>query len=316
MAVKPVGHGGSTFRSQVACRSIARRHIAYRTIARRHIAYRTIVRRHIAYRTIAHRYMSLTILKIGGQVLAEPTALSALLADFAALAGPKVLVHGGGRAATDLAKRLGVEAPLIDGRRITSQAMLEVAVMVYGGLMNRQLVAALQSLGQQALGLTGADLDVIRARKRPAKPLDYGFVGDIEAVDVEALHELLAGGKLPVLAPLTHDGQGQLLNTNADTIASSVARALSDRYAVDLVFAFERPGVLLDPLDDTSVVHRLDTATFAHYRQSGEISGGMLPKLDNAFAALEAGVQRVFICQPAAIGQLGKEGYPGTVLVG
>ncbi|GAB4404040.1 MAG: acetylglutamate kinase [Bacteroidia bacterium] len=259
--------------------------------------------------------MRLTLLKIGGQVLETPAQRKQLLDDFARLPGQRLLIHGGGRAATDLAARLGVEAPLIEGRRITSREMLDIAVMVYGGLMNRQLVAALQARGCDALGLTGADLDVIRAHRRPAGAIDYGFVGDVDSVKADALRDLLDRSIVPVLAPLTHDGQGQLLNTNADTIASIAAVALAPLYEVHLVYTFERPGVLLDPADDSSLLRRLDPTAYARHRTSGAISGGMIPKLDNAFAALRAGVARVYICQAEAIGRLYSSDFSGTEIL-
>jgi len=252
--------------------------------------------------------MRLTLVKIGGGLLESPTLLADVLDAFAALPEAKLLIHGGGRAATDLARRLAIEAPLIQGRRVTSQAMLEVAVMVYGGLMNRQLVAALQQRGINALGLTGADLDLIRAHQRPVKDIDYGFVGDIDQVNTKALTRLLEQGSVPILAPLTHDGQGQLLNTNADTIAATVASALADRFEVELIFAFERPGVLTDPNDDGSLVHTLTRSQAEQWQAQGIIAGGMLPKLHNAWQALAGGVSRVLVGRASA-GQ-----FSGTAL--
>jgi acetylglutamate kinase len=244
--------------------------------------------------------MRLTLVKIGGGLLESPPLLADVLDAFAHLPGAKLLVHGGGRAATELARRLGIEAPLLQGRRVTSQAMLEVALMVYGGLMSRQLVAALQQRGIDALGLTGADLNLIEAHKRPVKDIDYGFVGDIDQVNAEALTRLLAQGSVPILAPLTHDGQGQLLNTNADTIAATVASALADRFEVELIFAFERPGVLTDPDDDESLVPFLTRPQAEQWQAQGVIAGGMLPKLHNAWQALASGVHRVLIGQAKA----------------
>ena len=244
--------------------------------------------------------MRLTLVKIGGGLLESPVLLNEVLDAFAALPEAKLLVHGGGRAATDLARRLDIEAPLIQGRRVTSQAMLEVAVMVYGGLMSRQLVAALQQRGLDALGLTGADLNLIRAHRRPVQDIDYGLVGDIEQVNAAALTRLLEQGAVPILAPLTHDGQGQLLNTNADTIAATVARALADAFEVELIFAFERPGVLTDPHDDESLVSSLTRSQAEAWQAQGIIAGGMLPKLHNAWQALAGGVQRVLIGQAQA----------------
>ena len=257
---------------------------------------------------------SLTLLKIGGKVLEDNAALGGLLDRFAALPGARLLVHGGGKAAGELAQRLGVEAPMIGGRRITNQAMLEIATMVYGGLMSRQLVAGLQARGLQAVGLTGADLDVIRAHKRPVGEIDYGLAGDIDAVNVPVLDDFLQRGVVPILAPLTHDGAGQLLNTNADTIASATAQALAPHWEVHLVYTFERPGVLTDPDDDASLIPTLDPARYAAYRAQGVIAGGMLPKLDNAFAALAGGVARVYICQAQALDTLYRADFRGTII--
>lgn len=254
------------------------------------------------------------VVKIGGKVLDDPAQLAAVLDALLQLPGHRLLVHGGGKAATDLAHRLGIEAKLVDGRRITDDAMLEIVTMVYGGLMNKQVVAQLQARGQQAVGLTGADLDVIRAHKRPASPTDFGWVGDIDRVDAAQLLSLIDSGVLPVLAPLTHDGQGHLLNTNADTIASSVARALAALRPVRLIYSFEKPGVLTDPEDDHSVIPLITPEIYAAHRRSGAISGGMIPKLDNAFAALQAGVAEVVICRPEAIGRLKAAAFPGTRL--
>lgn len=254
----------------------------------------------------------LTLLKIGGEVLDQPALLDAALQAFAALPGPKVLVHGGGKAGTRMAARLGVETALVDGRRITSPEMLEVAVMVYGGLMNKQVVAKLQALGVDAAGFTGADLDLVRAQRRPPGRIDYGLAGDVQAVRAEALARLLQAGVTPVLAPLTHDGQGQLLNTNADTIASEAACALAGTFAVRLVFSFEKAGVLLDVEDPGSLIRHLDRASFDALAHSGHIAGGMLPKLQNAFSALDRGVEAVYICRADAVARLDGPAFDGT----
>lgn len=243
--------------------------------------------------------MRLTLVKIGGGLLDAADRLGPVLDAFAALEGPRILVHGGGRVASEMAERLGVESPMINGRRITSKAMLDIALMVFGGLMNRQLVAGLQVRGLNALGLTGADLQIMRANKRPVKDIDYGMVGDMESVNAEQLGTLLTAGMYPVLAPLTYDGKGYFLNTNADTIAASVAVALAQMYEVDLIFAFERPGVLTDPQDDATVVPLLTRVQADAWQAEGVIAGGMIPKLHNAWQALEAGVTRVLIGQAA-----------------
>lgn len=252
----------------------------------------------------------LTLVKVGGAVVEDDARLDALLAAFAAIDGRKVLVHGGGRRATAVASRLGVETQMVGGRRITDQAMLEVVTMVYGGLVNKNVVARLQACGVDAIGLTGADGGVMLSHKRPVKDVDYGFVGDVERVDGDRLASLIEGGLTPVLAPLTHDGHGHLLNTNADTIAAEAAKALAARYDVTLVYCFEKPGVLADPDDDTSLIPVITRQDFARLAADGTVSGGMLPKLENAFSAISAGVSRVNITLSTAI-----DGRHGTMIV-
>ena len=242
----------------------------------------------------------LTVLKVGGAVVEDPEALDAFLDGFAALPGLKVLVHGGGRAATKVAAQLGVPTRMVEGRRITDADMLRVVTMVYGGLVNKGVVAALQARDVNALGLTGADLGCMRAVKRPVKDIDYGFVGDMESVDTSILADLVARGVVPVMAPLSFDGKGSLLNTNADTIASSVAKALAERFEVTLVYCFEKAGVLKDPDDDASVIPLITKESFAGLASDGTVSGGMLPKLQNAFEALESGVKEVRITKADA----------------
>lgn len=242
----------------------------------------------------------LTVLKVGGAVVEDPQALDAFLAGFAAMPGLKVLVHGGGREATRVAAQLGVPTRMVDGRRITDAEMLRVVTMVYGGLVNKGVVAALQARGVNALGLTGADLGCMRAVKRPVKDIDYGFVGDMERVDTSILADLVARGVVPVMAPLSFDGKGSLLNTNADTIASSVARALAERFEVTLVYCFEKAGVLRDPDDEDSVIPLITKESFASLVADGTVAGGMIPKLQNAFDALDGGVQEVRITRSDA----------------
>lgn len=251
----------------------------------------------------------MTVIKVGGAVVEDEARLSQLLADFSQIQGRKVLVHGGGRRATAIASRLGIESKMVAGRRITDQSMLEVVTMVYGGLVNKNLVARLQALGIDALGLTGADMNVIRSRKRPVKDVDYGFVGDVERADGKKLQQLVEMGVTPVLAPLTHDGQGHILNTNADTIASEAAKALADCYDVTLIYCFEKPGVLRNPDDDSSVIPLITRADFRQLVADGIVAGGMLPKIENALAAVEAGVSRVNITLATAI-----DGRHGTVV--
>lgn len=239
--------------------------------------------------------MNITIVKVGGAVVEDETRLAALLDGFSRLEGKKILVHGGGRSATKIAAALGIESRMVNGRRITDADMLRVVTMVYGGLVNKNIVAKLQSRGINALGLTGADMNVILSHKRPVKDVDYGFVGDVEKADGERLRQLLESGITPVMAPLTHDGKGNMLNTNADTIASETAKSLAPYYKVRLVYAFEKPGVLADADDDSSVIHHISKADFDRCAADGTIAGGMLPKLENAFAAIEAGVDSVAI---------------------
>jgi acetylglutamate kinase len=238
---------------------------------------------------------TLTLLKIGGNVLNHEETLSRVLNRFSRLPGPKILVHGGGRTATELAHRLDLPQRMIEGRRVTDEQTLRIAIMVYGGLINKSLVAALQGLGSKAIGMTGADLDLIRARKRPAEPIDFGFVGDVTSVRAEELLPLLEQGAVPVIAPLSHDGAGTLLNTNADTIAQELACSLSSEYAVKLVYSFEKPGVLADLNSPESLIRKMTKKEFDHYRAQGAISDGMIPKLENAFRALDRGVREVII---------------------
>lgn len=237
----------------------------------------------------------LFVIKVGGAVVEDPAALSSFLEGFSAVKGLKVLVHGGGRAATKVAAQLGVETKMVDGRRITDADMLRVVTMVYGGLVNKNIVAALQARELNALGLTGADLGCMLADRRPVKDVDYGFVGDMRKVDTSILADLIAKGVVPVMAPLSYDGRGTLLNTNADTIASSVAVALAERFDVTLVYCFEKKGVLRDAEDDESVIPVITKDSFKGLVADGVVSGGMLPKLQNAIGALDGGVNEVRI---------------------
>ncbi len=250
----------------------------------------------------------LTIVKVGGAVVEDEAQLSQLLKDFSAIEGNKVLIHGGGRRATQVAASLGIESKMVGGRRITDADMLSVVTMVYGGLVNKNLVARLQANGVNALGLTGADMDVIRSHKRPIKDgVDFGFVGDVDRADGEMLSRLIKAGITPVMAPLTHDGQGHILNTNADTIASETAKTLAPYYDVTLIYSFEKKGVLRNPDDDDSVIPTITRADFEQYKADGTISGGMLPKIENALSAIDAGVSRVIITLATAI-----DGESGT----
>ena len=248
---------------------------------------------------------NLTIVKVGGKIVEEEASLQKLLEEFTAVEGPKVLIHGGGRTATALAAKMGIETRMVDGRRITDEDMLRVVTMVYAGLVNKNVVAKLQSLGVKALGLTGADMDVIRSHRRPVKEIDYGFVGDVDSVDAEAIAMLVEGGVIPVIAPLTLGDGGQLLNTNADTMAGETAKAMSRLYDVTLMFCFEKKGVLLDADDDESVIPQITTESYAELKERGVVSDGMLPKLDNSFKALRGGVGRVVITRSDQIGLCG-----------
>ncbi len=240
----------------------------------------------------------LTIVKVGGKVVEDPEMLSRLLDNFTSITGYKLLVHGGGPSATRLADRLGIETRMVEGRRITDLQTLEIATMVYAGLINKSIVAGLQARNSNALGLTGADLDLIRARKRPVEEIDYGYVGDVENVNTRELRLLLEENVIPVVAPLTHDGNGMLLNTNADTIASRLAIEFSHYFKVLLFYCFEKRGVLEDPLDETSVMAELSELQFVEYQESGIISSGMVPKLYNGFKAIHNGVSEVLITNP------------------
>jgi acetylglutamate kinase len=248
---------------------------------------------------------SLVIIKVGGNVVDNPAVLSQVLADFANIPARKILVHGGGKVADQLLKKLNIEPQKVEGRRITDSATLEVVTMVYAGLINKNITAQLQAHNCNALGLTGADLNVVLAHKRAGANIDYGFAGDIDVVDTEGVAHLLNYAEAIVFAPITHDKKGQLLNTNADTIASTLAVAMSKKFDVTLKFVFEKKGVLADPKDDDSVINLISTADFQRGKADGSISDGMIPKLDNAFKAMQAGVNSVVIC--------GTEGVASTI---
>jgi acetylglutamate kinase len=237
----------------------------------------------------------LTIVKVGGKIVEDAESLSNLLNDFSQLSGYKVLVHGGGRSATRIATRLGIETKMINGRRITDEDMLQVVTMVYGGLVNKNVVAKLQGLGLNAIGLTGADMDVIRSDKRPVREIDYGFAGDVKSVNGEILAMLIKKNIIPVMAPLTHDGMGHMLNTNADTIAAEIAKSLAKYFDVTLTYCFDRKGVLRDENDENSVINLIDPVIYKKLKEDGVVCGGMFPKMDNAFSAINAGVSQVII---------------------
>ena len=251
----------------------------------------------------------LTLVKVGGKIVEEDGTLQQLLIDFSKIKGSKILVHGGGRLATKIAEQLGIESRMVDGRRITDEETLRVVTMVYAGLVNKKIVAGLQALGVDAIGLTGADMNVMRSEKRPVKTIDYGFAGDVKEVNTSALVLLLQNGYIPVLSPLTHDKKGLLLNTNADTIAAETAKSLAKLFDVTLIYCFEKSGVLMDETDDRSIIPQLNRELYEKYKANGIIKDGMIPKLDNSFEALNAGVNQVIITQASEI-----TGGKGTVI--
>lgn len=258
----------------------------------------------------------LTVVKIGGNVIDNSENLHRFLLDFTALPGKKILVHGGGKIATDLALSLGVEAKLVEGRRITDIETLRIVTMVYAGLINKNMVAQLQAKGCNAIGLTGADGNIIKAVKRPVVTIDYGFVGDLDehSVSSSTLSSLLQAGLTPVLCAITHDGNSQLLNTNADTIASAVAVAMSSSYETSLVYCFEKKGVLRDVEDETSLVTEIKINEFEGLKEEGVVSGGMIPKLHNAFEAIKSGVKAVYIGKADELPLLDEQNF-GTRLI-
>jgi len=241
----------------------------------------------------------LTVIKIGGNIVDNEQSLQAFLSTYAKIQGPKVLVHGGGKLATRLAAQLGIETQMVNGRRITDEQMLPVAVMVYAGLINKQITAQLQARNCDAIGISGADARLIQSHKRAIAPVNYGFVGDFQSTDVniDRLKQLIDIGLCPVFSAITADREGQLLNTNADTIASNIAIALANTYQVSLVYCFERKGVLQNINDENSVISSIDKTSFAQLKQEGVIADGMLPKIENALAAINQGVNKVCIKQ-------------------
>jgi acetylglutamate kinase len=243
----------------------------------------------------------LTIVKVGGKIIEEPESLKTFLKDFSLIAGNKILVHGGGRSATQLAEKLGIESQILDGRRITDEETLKVVTMVYAGWINKNIVAQMQALSLDAIGLTGADMNLILSDKRPVNEVDYGYVGDVKEINAPVLNELLEQNYVPVLASITHDGKGHLLNTNADTIAAEVSKALVYDFNVRLIYCFEKKGVLRDENDENSVIKSLNKEEFEQYKKEKIIQGGMIPKLENAFNAIAAGVKEIIITQAADI---------------
>ena len=246
----------------------------------------------------------LTVIKIGGNIIDDEDKLTAFLQKFANINGSKILIHGGGKLATKLASQLGLEQQMVDGRRITDQETLRVVTMVYAGYINKNIVAKLQGSGSNAVGICGVDGDAITAHKRIKAQIDYGYAGDIDNVNTDFLTHLLNEGYDIVFAPITHDKKGQLLNTNADTIAQEIATAMSNSYEVSLVFGFEKAGVLRDAENDATVIPSINQVSYEKLKAENVIFAGMIPKLDNAFTAIEKGVKKVLIGKAENIHEL------------
>ncbi len=257
----------------------------------------------------------LFVIKIGGNIIDDEIKLSSFLKTFATIEEKKILVHGGGKVATKIGEQLGIESKHVDGRRITDAATIDLVTMVYAGLINKKIVAQLQSHHCNALGVTGADGNLIPATKRPVTEIDYGFVGDVDTEKMSGMYwdELLIPGFTPVVAPVTHDGKGQLLNTNADTIAQELAKAMSGLYDVSLIYSFEKAGVLLDVNDESSIIKRLNQEYYRQLKDEAKIFDGMIPKLDNAFEALNSGVRKIIIGKAEELQKL-IEGVSGTTI--
>lgn len=251
----------------------------------------------------------LSIIKIGGKILEDEVKLNAALKQFAKIDGPKILVHGGGKAASSWSEKLGIEPQLIEGRRVTDAATLDIVTMVYAGLYNKKIVSSLQAIPCNALGLSGADLNSIQSHQRTIKDIDYGFAGDIDLVETSILQDLLNKNIALVFCAITHDKKGQLLNTNADTIASKLAIAFAPFFEITLKFCFEKDGVLKNPANDNSVLKKINLNDFKKLKHLGIISEGMIPKIDNAFLALQHKVSKVFICGEKAI-----DNHHGTLI--
>lgn len=256
----------------------------------------------------------LFVIKIGGNIIDDEAKLASFLKALASLGEKTILVHGGGKLATAMAGQLGISQQMVEGRRITDAETLKIVTMVYAGLVNKTIVAQLQAAGANAIGLSGADGNAILAHKRVVKERDYGFAGDVDAVNGKLIYNLLEQGLFPVLAPITHSGDGQLLNTNADTVAQETAKAMSAFYKVSLVYSFEKAGVLLNAEDEGSVIPLIDKAKYAYLKEKGLVFAGMIPKLDNAFSALDSGVQQVIIGKAENLSTL-VSGQSGTTIM-
>ena len=266
-------------------------------------------------RDIKQRKMKkLYVIKIGGNIIDDEAKLSSFLKSVASINSYKIVVHGGGKLATKLADSLGIQQQMIDGRRITDAETLKVVTMVYAGYVNKNIVAQLQALDCNAIGLTGADNNMIEAHKRNHAHIDYGFVGDIDAVDAKGINHFLELGLTPIIAPITHDKKGQLLNTNADTIAQEIAKAMSKDFEVQLIYSFEKSGVLLDAEDDKTVIPTLNKHYYSELKADKKIFAGMIPKIDNAFAALESGVRKVIIGKAENLDKI-IAGESGTAII-
>lgn len=253
---------------------------------------------------------NLLVVKVGGNILDDEEKLRVFLQSFHRISGNKVLVHGGGKIATMIADQMGYKTKMIEGRRITDEAMLRIVTMTYGGLLNKKLASELIALGTQAVGISGLDGKLIKAHKRPKQNgIDFGLVGDVDEVDTGLIEALINNGFTPVIAPLTNDDQGQILNTNADTMANEIAVGLTSSYQVNLIYAFELPGVMADILDPQSLIRKIDKQNFGQLKKDKKVQDGMIPKLDNAFQAISNGVSKVSIAHFASIGQLADEDF-------
>ena len=252
----------------------------------------------------------LTVVKVGGGIVEDDRQVQTVIDAFVSIEGAKILVHGGGKVATQLAKDLQIDVQMIDGRRVTNDEMIDVVTMTYGGLINKKLVALLSAAGEQSIGLTGADGDSIRSSKRPVVDgIDYGWVGDIEHVNIQFLHDLLKKKVIPVMAPLAHDGNGNLLNTNADTIASEVGASMTGIYDVSINFIFDLPGVMEDVEDRSSLIKSIDRQAYTELKSRAVIKDGMIPKLDNAFAALDQGIGMIRLLDISGLKELNNPNY-------
>ncbi|MFZ1528423.1 MAG: acetylglutamate kinase [Ferruginibacter sp.] len=254
---------------------------------------------------------TVTIIKIGGNIIDDETQLSSFIKDFAQINGAKILVHGGGKLATRVAEAMGIQQQMVEGRRMTDAGTLKVVTMVYAGYINKNITAQLQAFACNAVGLSGADGNLVKAHKRSISGIDYGFAGDVDVVNTAFIHQLLLQNMALVVCAITHDANGQLLNTNADTIAQEIAKAMCRTYHVKLLYCFEKNGVLQDATDDSSVIPIINETYFQQLKNAGIVSAGMIPKLQNAFTALQSGVQQIKIGHAAQLNDM-LAGLAGT----